>query len=127
MPGSHLLRLFKFGLVGLLGMVLDFGVTYLLKEKAGINRFVANACGFCVAVVFNFFANRAWTFASHAPNVEGQLFRFVCVSLIGLALNTGIVYYFNRRAVHFYLSKALAIVLVFFWNYTANSYFTFSA
>ncbi|RYY98452.1 MAG: GtrA family protein [Chitinophagaceae bacterium] len=123
---SHLLRLFKFGLVGLLGMLLDFGITYSLKEKLRVNRFVANAAGFSVAVVFNFFGNRAWTFASEAPNVEGQLLRFVGVSLIGLLLNTGIVYFFNHRNVNFYLSKALAIVLVFFWNYAANSWFTFS-
>jgi putative flippase GtrA len=121
---DHLLRLFKFGIVGLLGMVVDFGVTWLFKEKVRINRYVANAIGFSCAVVFNFMLNRAWTFSSQA-NVEGQLARFIAVSLVGLGLNTGIVYFFNRRNLNFYLSKALAIVLVFVWNYAANSYFTF--
>lgn len=122
---QHLLRLFKFGLVGLLGMAVDFGVTWLFKEKVRINRFVANALGFSCAVVLNFVLNRFWTFRSHAPNVEGQLLRFVLVSLIGLALNTGIVYYLNHRKLNFYLSKAIAIFLVFFWNYGANALFTF--
>jgi putative flippase GtrA len=124
MIGEQLLRLLKFGIVGLLGMVVDFGVTWLFKEKVRINRFAANALGFSCAVVCNFALNRAWTFGSHA-NVEGQLFRFVMVSLTGLLLNTGIVYFFNRRGFNFYLSKAMAIVLVFIWNYAANSYFTF--
>ncbi|RYZ19667.1 MAG: hypothetical protein EOO16_19260 [Chitinophagaceae bacterium] len=52
--------------------------------------------------------------------------RFVAVSLVGLALNTGIVYYLSRRQeLNFYLSKALAIAIVFVWNYSANAYFTF--
>ncbi|GAB4093345.1 GtrA family protein [Flaviaesturariibacter terrae] len=122
---QHLLRLFKFGLVGLLGMVVDFGVTYFFKEKARINRYVANALGFSCAVVLNFLLNRVWTFGSHAPDVQGQLVRFIGVSLIGLLLNTGIVYALNHRKLNFYLSKAIAIVLVFFWNYAANAYFTF--
>ncbi|RYY82641.1 MAG: GtrA family protein [Chitinophagaceae bacterium] len=122
---DHLFRLLKFGLVGLLGMVVDFGVTWLLKEKMRINRFVANALGFSCAVVLNFLLNRIWTFSSHATNVEGQLIRFIGVSLVGLVLNTLIVYILSGRKVNFYLSKAIAIVLVFFWNYSANAFFTF--
>ncbi|RYY38490.1 MAG: GtrA family protein [Chitinophagaceae bacterium] len=122
---QHLLRLLKFGLVGLLGMVVDFGVTWLFKEKVRINRYVANALGFSCAVVLNFLLNRAWTFGSHAPNVQGQLVRFVAVSLVGLGLNTAIIYFLNHRKLNFYLSKAIAIVIVFFWNYGANAFFTF--
>jgi putative flippase GtrA len=126
MVAGHFLRLLKFGIVGLLGMVIDFGITWLFKEKIRINRYVANALGFSCAVICNFLLNRAWTFGSHAANVEGQLFRFIAVSLAGLGLNTAIVYYFSRRQeLNFYLSKGLAIIIVFVWNYAANAYFTF--
>jgi len=122
---DHLIRLFKFGLVGLAGMVVDFTVTYFFKEKVRINRFLANALGFCCAVVLNFLLNRWWTFSSHAPDVQNQMFRFVMVALVGLGLNTLIVFLLNKRQLNFYLSKAIAIIIVFFWNYAANSYFTF--
>ncbi|RYY39847.1 MAG: GtrA family protein [Chitinophagaceae bacterium] len=127
MLSDHLLRILKFGLVGLLGMVVDFGITWIFKEKVRINRFVANALGFSCAVVLNFLLNRIWTFGSHAANMEGQLVRFIAVSLVGLLLNTAIVYILNRRKLNFYLSKAIAIVLVFFWNYSANAFFTFGS
>jgi putative flippase GtrA len=122
---QQILRVLRFGLVGLLGMVVDFAVTWAFKEKLRANRYIANALGFSCAVVLNFLLNRAWTFDSHTPNVEGQLLRFVLVSLIGLALNTAIVYALNHRKLNFYLSKAIAILLVFFWNYAANAFFTF--
>jgi putative flippase GtrA len=125
MVGAHLLRVFKFGIVGLLGMVVDFGITFLLKEKVRINRYVANALGFSCAVLSNFTLNRAWTFGSHAANVEGQLLRFLLVSLVGLGLNTLIIFLLTRRGLNFYLGKALAILIVFVWNYSANAYFTF--
>lgn len=121
---SELLRLLKFGIVGSLGMLLDFGITYLLKEKAGWNRYAANGTGFCIAVIFNFTLNRIWTFQAKGA-VEMQLPLFAGIALIGLALNTAIVYLCTKQRVPFYLSKLLAVFVVFIWNYTANSYITF--
>ena len=117
-------RLIKFGMVGALGMVVDFGLTYLMKEKGRFNKYLANAIGFTAAVVFNYCLNRFWTFQS-TGHLPAQLAKFFLVSLVGLGLNTGIVYALARRRVNFYLSKAVAVALVFSWNYTANSYFTF--
>jgi putative flippase GtrA len=43
-------RIIKFGLTGLLGMAIDFGATWLCKEKIKINKYIANAIGFTLAV-----------------------------------------------------------------------------
>ncbi|MDB5251540.1 MAG: glycosyl transferase family 2, partial [Flaviaesturariibacter sp.] len=120
-----LFRIIKFGVVGSLGMVVDFGLTYVCKETLRINKYLANAIGFTAAVVFNYVLNRYWTFQSNGY-VPVQLARFFLVALVGLGLNTGIVYLLALRRVNFYLSKAIAVALVFFWNYSANAFFTFA-
>lgn len=119
-------RILKFGIVGLIGMAIDFSITWLLKERFKVNKFYANACGFSVAVINNYFLNRAWTFRDHEPGMLGQFALFLSVSLLGLLLNTGVLYLLNeKRRLPFYLSKLFSIVVVFAWNFIANSFFTF--
>ncbi|WP_231464129.1 GtrA family protein [Pedobacter sp. Leaf132] len=120
-------RILKFGLTGLLGMAIDFGATWLCKEKLKINKYIANAVGFSLAVTNNYLINRIWTFQSTNTHWGTEFFKFLAVSLFGLVLNTVIIYFFHQRknGINFYLAKFFAIVLVFIWNFLANMLFTF--
>ncbi|MET4083454.1 putative flippase GtrA [Pedobacter sp. UYP30] len=120
-------RIIKFGLTGFLGMAIDFGATWLFKEKIKINKYVANAIGFSLAVTNNYFINRIWTFQSTNPHLGTEFSKFIFVSLVGLGLNTFIIYLFHQRkdGINFYLAKFFAIVIVFVWNFLANWLFTF--
>lgn len=123
------LSLIKFGLTGLSGLLIDFSLTWLLKEELRVNKFIANAVGFTFAVLSNYFINRFWTFRSvDKQQVSKQLSAFVLVSLFGLALNSGFIYLFTTVwMLDFYISKIIAIVLVFFWNFSANYFLVFKA
>ena len=49
------------------------------------------------------------------------------VSLIGLGINTLILYIFNEKLKwNFYLSKVFATGVVMLWNFFANNFFTFA-
>lgn len=122
-----LLSALKFGLVGLIGMGIDFLLTWIAKEKLHINKFIANGIGFTVAVVNNYILNRIWTFANKNPQVLQQFLHFLTISCIGLALNTLFLYLFHQKLkLNFYFSKLLAIGMVFVWNFSANLIFTFN-
>jgi putative flippase GtrA len=115
----------KFGLVGASGLVIDFFITWLLKEKFNFNKYVSNALGFSVAVTNNYFLNSCFTFENNHP-IALQFISFIGIALIGLALNLLILYLFQTYTkLNFYLSKMMAIVFVFVWNFTANYFFTF--
>lgn len=123
----QLLRLVKFGMVGCTGIVIDFSVTWLCKEKLNWNKYIANSLGFSFAVVNNYLLNRYFTFQNNDPGISFQFFKFLFISLIGLGSSTGLLFLFqNNIRLNFYISKAAVTGLVFFWNYTANSIFTFS-
>ena len=56
-----------------------------------------------------------------------QFSKFLLASLIGLALNNGIIYLLNERyKLNFYLAKIVATALVTLWNFWANYTFTFT-
>lgn len=121
------LQIIKFGLAGLLGMAIDFGITWVGKEKLKLNRYLANAIGFSVAVTNNYLINRIWTFSSTNVHWGVEFSKFFLVSLIGLCLNTAIIFLFHQRqnGMNFYLAKCVAVAIVFIWNFTANLFFTF--
>jgi putative flippase GtrA len=123
---SFILKFLKFCAVGLSGMAIDFGITWLLKEKLKVNKYIANSCGFILAASSNYILNRVWTFESHRLQIFSEYFSFVGISVIGLALNNLFVYIFSDRLKwNFYFSKFLAIILVTLWNFGMNFLFTF--
>ena len=107
-------------------MGLDFGTTWLLKEKVKINKFVANACGFSIAVVNNFILNKYWTFDNQNPIATEQFVKFLVISILGLGINSLLLFILLKKIKgNFYLVKLAVIGLVFFWNFSANYLYTF--
>jgi len=147
---KELTRFLKFSVVGTLGAVIDFGTLNLLILAFGLSKVLANTCSFTVAVLSNFVWNRLWTFpeARNRP-IAPQLIQFFLVNIGGLLLNQAIflsldawvlgeagilatpmaALALNIGVEHFELaynlSKAVATIIVLFWNFGANRLWTF--
>ncbi len=116
----------KFGVVGISGIVVDFFITWLFKEKFKVNKYIANCAGFSLAVINNFLWNRYWTFADSIQPFGEQFLKFVIISIMGLAINTLLLWLLVKYVkVNFYILKLIVIALVFFWNFSINYLFTF--
>lgn len=121
-------RLVRFGIVGASGMVVDFAVTWLCKEKLRWNKYVSNSLGFVIAATNNYVWNRLWTFESQSEAVGREYLSFLIISVIGLGLNNLIIYLLHDKLrLNFYLSKLIAIGCVTLWNFTLNYVITFRA
>lgn len=125
---AFILKFLRFCVVGVSGTIIDFGLTWLCKEKFKIPKFLANAIGFVVAATSNYILNRIWTWQSTNEQVGVEYVKFFTVSLIGLGLNTLILYLLHEKMkLGFYLSKVFATGVVMLWNFFANNFFTFAA
>ena len=124
---SIFFKFIKFALVGTSGLIIDFGTTYLLKEKIKINKFIANAIGFSLAASSNYVWNRLWTFHSNNPEILLEYSSFIIISLIGLGINTAVLWLLTRKSKrNFYLAKVFATLVTVLWNFSANFIFTFN-
>lgn len=122
-----LLKFLKFGVVGFSGLFIDFGITYFLKEKLKVEKFISNSIGFCIAATSNYILNRVWTFNSTNPKVMLEFSEFFIISLFGLGLNLLILWILTSKFKwNFYLSKLFAILFVTLWNFGANMLYTFN-
>ncbi len=120
-------QFFRFGVVGTLGLCIDFCMTWILKEKIRVNKYFSNTIGFVVAATNNYFLNKYFTFQNTDSDLVIQFVSFFGIALVGLGLNLIILYCLQTYTkFNFYISKIIATAIVFFWNFTANSWFTFN-
>ncbi len=147
---KEIIRFLKFATVGVIGTVVDFGVLNLLIQLAGMSKLWANTCSFTAAVISNFVWNRLWTFPeSRERPLLSQLSQFTLVNVVGLAINQAIFLGLDRFVLGeagmlatpmsslasglgiahftlaFNLAKAIAIMIVLFWNFGANRLWTY--
>ena len=143
-------RFLKFSVVGMLGTVIDFGGLNLLILTFGFSKILANTCSFTVAVINSFIWNRLWTFHEARDRPIGPLLvQFFLVSVGGLLLNQAIFLSLDawvlgeagalaapmatlalgiglaHYKLAYNLSKAIATIIVLFWNFGANRLWTF--
>lgn len=124
---AYFLKFLKFGAVGFSGLFVDFGITFLAKEKLKIPKYISNAIGFITAATSNYFLNRVWTFESTNPEVMIEFTEFFVISVIGLGLNTLLLWFLvSKFKFNFYFAKIFAIGLVTVWNFLANAFITFN-
>ena len=136
-------RFIRFAIVGVVGSVVDFGIFNLLAGFFLVSAVIASVISFVAAVASNFTWNRLWTYPdSRSKPVSRQLSEFTIISLIGLAIRTPIFvlserlftrwfYAVNLRVVSpeflaHNLALTVAIIVVFFWNFFVNRFWTYS-
>ncbi|MBA4420422.1 MAG: hypothetical protein C0391_04680 [Anaerolinea sp.] len=142
--GKEQSRFFRFALVGAVGAVIDFSVFNLLTHLTDLSAVFASIVSFIAAVCSNFVWNRYLTYPdSRSKHVAHQLVQFLVISFIGLVIrtplfaflertlikylsNTGIVLPFTPVFIGHNISLAVAIVVVMFWNFFANRFWTYA-
>ncbi|WP_196941330.1 GtrA family protein [Sphingobacterium pedocola] len=124
-----IIKFLMFSMVGASGVLVDFSITWLCKERAKIHKYVANSFGFIIATISNYLLNRYWTFYTENAQAKFVEFsKFFFIAIVGLAINNAILYFFHEKLKwNFYLSKLVAIGIVSIWNFSFNYLYTFTA
>ncbi len=152
----ELTRFLKFGVVGAIGAVVDFGTFNLLTSLLGLWSVVASVVSFSAAVTSNFIWNRFWVYPdSRSKPLAAQAAQFAAVNLAGLLIRTpvfalteapmtrlagtwlpalrslpgplgGVAARLNPPLAGSNLALALAVIIVLFWNFGVNRLWTYS-
>jgi dolichol-phosphate mannosyltransferase len=120
-------QLFKFGLVGGSGYLINLGAFALLADGFGIHHIVAAVGAFCVAVTNNFLWNRYWTFGPGEGPAHFQAARFFAVSLASLGLNIAVLELLvSNHVVGDLTAQAIAVAVAMPFNFLGNKLWTFT-
>jgi len=138
-------RFLRFAVVGVIGAIVDFGVMNLLTHFFDIPLIKAGTISFVAAVISNFTWNRYWTYPdSRSKPITRQLLEFTIVNAAGILIRVPILAFLEQPFYRFFtwlplqipffspefLAKngtlAVAVIIVMFWNFFVNRYWTYS-
>lgn len=112
----------KFGLVGVIAFGIDYGIMVALVELVQMNPVVASAISFTVSVVFNYYASMRYVFTHREDMSKTKEFIiFVILSVIGLGINTVLMYVgVDLLVISYLLVKLFATAVVLVWNFVSR-------
>lgn len=115
----------KFGVVGVIAFVIDFGLLVLLTEVFGVNYLVSATISFVVSVIFNYVASMRYVF-THKEDMSRrkEFVIFVVLSAIGLVINDVCMWAgVTLLAINYMVTKIFATVVVAVWNFVTRKIF----
>ncbi|WP_195419537.1 GtrA family protein [Collinsella sp. D33t1_170424_A12] len=118
-------QIMKFGIVGVLAFVIDYGLMVALTELVGLAPVASATVSFIVSVVFNYVASMRFVF-SHKEGMSKQreFAIFVVLSVIGLLINDGLMWAGTELvAIDYRIVKIGATAVVMVWNFVTRKLF----
>ncbi len=118
-------RVFKFGIVGLSGIVVNLGILWLLVEYALLDKNIASLIAIEISILNNFVWNDLWTFrAKEDVRIASRwqrLIAFNLVSIGGSIINWGLFILLTAGfSVYYLLAQLVGILVAFVWNFLVN-------
>ena len=115
----------KFGIVGVIAFVIDYGVMIFLTEVSGVPYLISTTISFVVSVIFNYFASMRFVFKRKDDMSRRREFIiFIVLSVCGLGINDLLMWLMvDSLYIDYRLSKIVVTVVVAVWNFVTRKIF----
>nr|WP_216662635.1 GtrA family protein [Adlercreutzia sp. ZJ473] len=115
----------KFGVVGVIAFVIDYGLMVALTELFGVNYLVSATISFIVSVTFNYFASMRYVFThKEGMSRRREFVIFVVLSVIGLLINDALMWLgTGMLGISYLITKIFATAVVMVWNFVTRKKF----
>lgn len=119
-----IIQIIKFGFVGVIAFVIDIGILMLLSEIFHIDVLVSSAISFSVSVIANYILSMRFVFRGKIENRLKEFAVFVALSIGGLCINEGIMWFGTKAMnVHYLAVKIFATIFVPIYNFVTRKIF----
>ena len=119
-------QLIKFGLVGGIAFLIDYGIMVFLTEVFKIPSLISAAISFTVSVIFNYISSVKWVFDvdKEKNSKTKELVVFILLSIVGLGINELIMWIMYKEfGIYYMISKIFATIVVMCYNFITRKLF----
>ncbi|WP_342985692.1 GtrA family protein [Clostridium saudiense] len=123
---DNLFRFVKFGLVGVLNTAINW-IIFILLNSLGIYYIISNIIAYTLSTINSYMWNSKWVFKYEGKNIKETTFKFIILNVIGLILNTCILYVLvDILGLSKIIGLIIATAIVMVLNYFINKLWVFS-
>jgi len=118
----------KFGCVGCLNTVFDFGVFSLLNSFFGINYVISQIVSYCSGTLNSYICNKFWTFNDAKTNKKTtkEIVQFIVVNSASLGVSLiGLSILIKDNSINPFFSKIIAMILAQVVNFLGYRFWVF--
>ena len=110
-------QILKFGVVGGIAFVIDYGILFLLAKVIGLNELISAAISFIISLTFNYFLSTKWVFEAKKQTPK-EVIIFVLLSVVGLGINEVLIYLgIKKLGIDVMIVKLFATAIVMVYNF----------
>lgn len=110
-------QILKFGVVGGIAFVIDYGILFLLAKVIGLNELISAAISFIISLTFNYFLSTKWVFEAKKQTPK-EVIIFVLLSVVGLCINEVLIYLGTKKlGIDVMIVKLFATAIVMVYNF----------
>lgn len=120
-------QLFRYTLVGGIAFVVDFSTLYIFTDFFGVYYLISAMIAFLLGLIINYILSTKWVFNRRIIKKKWFEFGiFLTIGIIGLCFNEFFIWFFTEQFYsHYLLSKVLATLFVYLWNFFARKFILF--
>jgi len=118
-------QILKFGLVGGIAFVIDYGLLFIFTEVFHIDYLISSVMSFSISVIFNYSVSVLLVFEVNKERKKSRNFIiFVLLSIVGLGINL-VIMFFGVEIMQWYymLVKLFATIVVMIFNFITRKFF----
>ena len=120
------IRFIKFGMVGVINTLVNWIILFILNAL-GMYYILANIIAYILGTVNSYLWNTLWVFKYKDKASTETTIKFIILNLIGLGLNTGILYVLvDLCNLNKFIGLVTTTAIVMIINYIVNKLWVFS-
>ena len=121
------MKIIKYFIVGSIAALLDFSLFYIFAKLLDYNYFIVAFFSFVIATFINYILSIKYVFQSGKKfSKRKEISLIYIVSGIAIIINQFSLYAFiDLFRIEMVISKIIATILTFFWNYFVRNNFVF--
>lgn len=117
-------QILKFGVVGGLAFLIDYGLLYFLTEYLHIYYLISSVISFTVSLILNYILSIKWVFDVTKKQTYKEVIIFVVLSVMGLGINQLVMYVGSDLLhIHYMFTKLVTTAIVMVWNFITRKIF----
>lgn len=117
---DDLFRFIKFGLVGILNTLINW-ILFIILNILGLYYIISNIIAYSISTLNSYLWNSNWVFKYGGDNLKETSLKFIILNIIGLTLNTIILYLLVdivglRKLIALIITTGIVMILNYFIN-----------